>query len=286
MTPIRIVTDSTARFTTRGFLERYPVSVVPLTVRRGTYTVVETEQMDRGATDPLFSSRDSLPIAEPPSQETIAQVYSILRDETDQILSLHTSPQINPVISNAISASQRFLGRCDIQVIDSQTFSVGLGLLVQAAAETAIEGADFETLIRVVRGMIPRLYMIFAVDDMAYLEHNGLVNRSQAILGNMLGIIALLTIEDGKIIPMEKVRTRTRAMEKMIEFASEFASVDHIAILHNDGYNTDECRILKDRMHSLYRGVPITITEYGPSVSTYVGPRSIGVVVLESEEEV
>jgi DegV family protein with EDD domain len=285
MSRIRIVTDSTVRFTTRGFLERYPVSIVPLTVRRGRTTLVETGKSDPKQLDSVFSSRDKLPVAEPPSQETFAQIYAQLRDETDQILSIHTSSLIMPVIDNAYAASQRFLGRCDIQVIDSQSISVGLGFLVQAAAEAAAKGNDFDDLVRIVRGMIPRLYAIFSVDDLAYLEHNRMVSRSQAILGNMLGIIALLTIEEGKIIPMEKVRTRTRSIEKMVEFASEFASVDQIAILHNSMRSLDECRTLKDRLHALYRGIPISISEYGPSVATYIGPKSVGVVVLESEEE-
>ncbi|OGO17922.1 MAG: hypothetical protein A2Z14_03035 [Chloroflexi bacterium RBG_16_48_8] len=285
MSRIRIVTDSTIRFTTRGFLERYPVSIVPLTIRHGKTTLLDTGKYDPKQIEGLFTRRDILPSADPPSQEAFSQIYAQLKDETDQILSIHTSCLITPATENAYAASQRFLGRCDIQVIDSQSISVGLGFLVQAAAEAAAQGHDFDTLVRIVRGMIPRLYAIFSVDDLAYLEHNRMVSRSQAILGNMLGIIALLTIEEGKIIPMEKVRTRTRSIEKMVEFTSEFTSVEQIAILHNSMRSLDECRTLKDRLHALYRGVPISISEYGPSVATFIGPKSVGVIVLESEEE-
>jgi DegV family protein with EDD domain len=285
MSRIRIVTDSTVRFTTRGFLERYPVTIVPLTIRRGRTTLLDTGRHEPTQIESLFSSRDVLPYADPPSQEVFAKIYSQLREETDQILSIHTSSLITSAAENAYAASQRFLGRCDIHVVDSQSISVGLGFLVQAAAEAAAQGHDFDTLVRIVRGMIPRLYAIFSVDDLAFLEHNRMISRSQAILGNMLGIIALLTIEEGKIIPMEKVRTRTRSIEKMVEFASEFASVEQIAILHNSMRSLDECRTLKDRLHALYRGVPISISEYGPSVATYIGPKSVGVIVLESEEE-
>jgi DegV family protein with EDD domain len=285
MTRTQIVTDSTARFPTRGFLDRFSISIAPLRIHRGSNYVVETMKMNSEEVEPLFRGHDTLPVADPPSVDTFVQTYSTLRSQTDQILSIHTSAQINPIITNAYAASQQFLGRSDIQIIDSQSISVGLGLLVQAAAEAAAQGEDFETIIRIVRGMIPRLYLIFAVDDLAYLEHNGLISRSQAILGNMLGVIALLTIEEGKITPMEKVRTRARSIEKMVEFTSEFAAVEHIAILQNSLRTADECRTLKDRLRALYRGVPITISEYGPSVATYVGPRSIGVVVLEAEDE-
>jgi DegV family protein with EDD domain len=285
MTRTQIVTDSTARFPTRGFLDRFSISIAPLRIHRGAESVVEAMKMNSEEIEPLFRGHDTLPVADPPSVDTFIQTYSTLRRQTDQILSIHTSAQINPIVANAHTASQQFLGRSDIQIIDSQSISVGLGLLVQAAAEAAAQGEDFETIIRIVRGMIPRLYLIFAVDDLAYLEHNGLISRSQAILGNMLGVIALLTIEEGKITPMEKVRTRARSIEKMVEFTSEFAAVEHIAILQNSLRTADECRTLKDRLRALYRGVPITISDYGPSVATYVGPRSIGVVVLEAEQE-
>jgi DegV family protein with EDD domain len=284
MTNPRIVTDSTARFPMRGFLDLYPISIAPMTVRRGTRSFVEDSHTSRDQMDPLFVGHDTLPTAQPPSQEAFTQIYSKLRESTDEILSIHTSSLINPAVDNALEASQRFLGRCNIQVIDSQTFSVGLGFLVQAAAEAVARGEEFDDVVRVVRGMIPRMYLIFAVDDLAYLEHNRMITRSQAVLGNMLGIITLLTIEDGKIIPMEKVRTRTRAVEKMVEFGSEFAAVEQIAILQNNLRTADECRTLKDRLRALYRDVPITITEYGPSVATYVGPMSVGVVVLEAED--
>ena len=280
-----IVTDSTVRFSIRGFLERYPISIAPLTIRRGRNSFVEAAKNNPRDLDLLFSGDDVLPVAEPPSQDTFARLYDKLRRDTDQILSIHTSSLINPVAANAHEASQQYLGRCDIQVIDSQSISVGLGLLVQAAADAVAQGEEFDEIIRIVRGMIPRLYAIFAVDNLAYLEHNQMITRSQAILGSMLGVIALLTIEDGKIIPMEKVRTRARAIEKMVEFASEFSSVEHIAILQNSLRTADESRTLKDRLRALYRNTQITITEYGPSVATYVGPMSMGVVILEAEEE-
>jgi DegV family protein with EDD domain len=285
MSRTHIVTDSTARFPTRGFLDRYSVSIAPLKIHRGQNSVVESMKMSSTDVEPLFIGHDTLAIADPPTVDNFIQIYSTLHKQTDQILSIHTSSQINPIIANAQAASQQFLGRCDIQIIDSQSISVGLGLLVQAAVEAVAQGDDFESVIRIVRGMIPRMYIIFAVDDLAYLEHNGLISRSQAILGNMLGVIALLTIEDGKFIPMEKVRTRARSIEKMVEFTSEFAAVEHIAILQNSLRTADECRTLKDRLRAIYRGVPITISEYGPSVATYVGPRSIGVVVLEADGE-
>jgi DegV family protein with EDD domain len=212
------------------------------------------------------------------------RIYTQLQSETDQILSIHTSSGLNNIVANAHIARQQFLGRINIQVIDSQTASIGLGLIVQAASEAAARGEDLDALVRIVRGMIPRLYMIFFLDDLFYIVHNDLISRSQAILGNMLGIIPFLTMENGRMIPMEKVRSRSRAIEKLIEFVFEFSAVEHLAILQSSMLPTQESSSIKDRLRSYHPSTPITITSYGPVLSTFIGLNSLGVAVLEAED--
>ena len=133
--------------------------------------------------------------------------------------------------------------------------------------------------------MIPRLYTVFFLDDMAYLERNHLVSRSQAILGNMLGVIPFLTIEDGRIVAMEKVRSRTRALEKLLEFVTEFSTVEHLALLHSQSQLNEETRQVVERLQGMHPGTPLSVLTYGPSLATFVGPNALGIVVLETEEE-
>jgi len=281
---IHIVTDSSVRFLTPSMLELSQITVAPMTLRSGSTRVEEHLGADLQSVRILFEQGAGLPTAEPPSQELLAEIYGSIQKESNQILSIHTSSHLSRAVANAHAASQRFLGRSDIQVIDSQTISVGLGFLVQAAAEAVARGEDFEEVVRIIRGMIPRLYMVFFLDDLAFLEHNDLISRSQAILGNMLGIIAFLTLEEGRLMPMEKVRSRTRAIEKMVEFVSEFSFVEHLAILHSGLYAADEPRAIAERLRDLNPHAPISFSTYGPSLATIVGLRGIGVAVLEAEE--
>jgi len=232
----------------------------------------------------LAKKCQSFPTPEVPSEEEIIAIYSHLQSGADQILSIHTSSGLSEMVNNANAASQHFLGRVDIQVIDSQSASIGLGWLVQAAAEAAARGEPLETLVRIVRGMIPRLYMVFFLDDLTYLEQKGLVSRSQAILGNMLGVIPFLTMEGGRMIPMEKVRSRQRAIEKLIEFVCEFSAVEHLAILQSSKLPTQESLSMTDRLHSYHPRTPIQTVCYGPSLSTFIGFNSLGVAVIEAEE--
>jgi DegV family protein with EDD domain len=286
MSDVRIVTDSTVRFPTSDASQRLALTIAPLTIRSGSSTFQESPTTELSSFRGLFEDPRNPPLTEAPSIEQFAKIYSKLQQETDKILSIHASSGIFGTVANARQASQQFLGRCNIQVVDSQSISAGLGLMVQMAAATAARGESFEDLVRIVRGMVPRLYLVMYLDDMDYLQRSGLVSRSQAILGNMLGIIPFLTLEEGKLIPMEKVRNRTRAMEKLVEFVSEFSGADHLAILHGAEGPQEETRILAERLRVLYPNAPLSIIGYGPAVATLVGLDGLGVVVLETEEEI
>jgi DegV family protein with EDD domain len=285
MSQVQIVTDSAVRFTTPDFLNKYSVTIAPMRVRCGPTVVEESSTSDLSAVRRQHRGDQSVPEPLAPSIEQFTKIYADLHTRSDQILSIHTSAGLCRAVENAQIARQNFLGRVDIAILDSQTVSIGLGLLVQEAAKEAARGADLETLVRIVRGMIPRLYMIFFLDDLRFLEKNGLVSKSQAILGNMLGIIPFLTMEDGFMIPMEKVRSRPRAIEKLIEFVLEFSSIEHLAILEGSSSPSTETLALSERLRVFHPLTPINMTCYGPCVSSFVGMDSLGVVVLESEED-
>jgi DegV family protein with EDD domain len=283
MSRVQIVTDSTVRFPSPGFLEKHAVAVAPVTLRCGFEAMEESPLDDFQAAQSLFDHCAGFPLAEPPSADRLAEIYGRLAMETDQIVSIHTSAHLNPTVSNAVAASQPFLGRCAIHVIDSQTLSGGLGLLIEAAVRTAEAGADLDEVVRVVRGMVPRLYLVVFVADLTYIERRGLVTRSQALLGNMMGILPFLTMEDGKLVPMEKVRTRARAVEKAVEFVSEFSDVENLVILQGTPDPAEESRQIIERLRSLHPTTPIALTTFGPSIATYLGPNSTGIIVLERE---
>jgi DegV family protein with EDD domain len=285
MAGLSIVTDGMARFTGQGLPTEHPVTIAPMVIRIGGQLVEDLAGADVESVFRLDDDPRSAPIAMPPTVESLTALYASLQNEADHILSIHASSRLSGTVANARLASQQFLGRCDIQVVDSQSISIGLGLLVEAATRAAARGEDFDEVVRVVRGMIPRLYMVFFLEELDYLERLGRLSRSQAVLGKMLGIIPFLTLEDGDVIPMEKVRSRPRAIEKLIEFVSEFSTIEHLAILQSDARPTEESRLIAERLQAVHPLTPITINCYGASVATCIGPDSLGVVVLESDEE-
>ncbi len=285
MSKICIVTDSSVQFLHPEIAEHKNIHIIPLKFNgpAGPLEVHACKELD-----PVrhhFSDPSTAPKAEAPSIELISETYQQLQTASGTILSIHASGNACRVVANAVEASEQFLGRMNIQVIDSQMISIGLGLIVEAAATRAARGENIESLVRLVRGMIPRMYMVIFLEDLMYLERNALINRSQAILGNMLGIIPFLTIEDGRIIPMEKVRSRSRALEKIIEFVTEFSEVEQLVLLYEGEEAFTQANILSDRLKALYPTAPITLLGYNPYLATFVGLGGIGVVVLEPEQE-
>jgi fatty acid-binding protein DegV len=129
------------------------------------------------------------------------------------------------------------------------------------------------------------MYVVMFLEDLFFLESNQLVSRSQAILGNMLGIVPFLTIEDGYLIPMEKVRSRLRAVEKLVEFVSEFSDLSHLGLVQPGVEETDETRAIFDRLRVIYPSTPFSINSYGPALSAFVGLDCLGAVVLEAQGE-
>jgi DegV family protein with EDD domain len=278
---IRIVTDSAARFPNPAVMDHADLVIAPMLLRGSNGAIPDAPGSDLETFRHLFLPGSALPVAEPPSPDAFADLYRRLTSETDQIISIHSSSGMSAAVNNATLASQQFLGRAKIQIIDSQTISVGLGIAVQAAVAAAEAGRPFDEVVRVVRGMLPRIYLVFFLDDLTYLEHNGLVTRSQAVLGNMLGVLPFLTIEQGRLVPMEKVRSRPRALEKLVEFVSEFSELEHLGLLFPGSTPHDEARQLADRIQALHPSPPLSLSAYGPVTATFVGLTGLGVVVMD-----
>jgi DegV family protein with EDD domain len=162
---------------------------------------------------------------------------------------------------------------------------VGLGILAEAAARAAAEGARLEEVVRVARGVIPRLYSVYYVETLDYIRRAGLIGEAQAVLGTMLNIMPFLTIEAGMLIPMEKVRSHSQAVDKLVEFVTEFITIEKLIIMQNTLRVTDQTRLLQDRLMLDFPDLGYPVMLYEPLLSSWIGPDGMGVVVLEGEDD-
>lgn len=277
---VAIITDSTAYFEP-GEADKLGVHVVPLSIQLGHDKFLEGLEID---SDELFRRLNygaPYPDSLPPDVAVFEQLYTRLHKQTDQILSIHISSHLSKTIRQAQLGAEPLLGRIAIEIVDSMTTSVGLGILVKAAAKAANEGATLDDIVRLVRGMVPHIYLVFYVETMDYLERSGRIGKAQAILGSMLNIKPILFMEDGDIIPLEKVRTTEKAIEKLFEFVAEFDNLEQTAIIQPSKQPKKEAVVLRERLEQSFPKLRFPIIQYGPDLATRVGPNALGIVVYE-----
>jgi len=280
MRRVKIVTDSTA-YLEPSVARRLGITIVPLTVRLGNETFIEGIDITAEEFFQKLDRSSVMPEAFPPSGENFLAVYTKLSETTDQIMSIHISGKLSQTCDRAAAASQGFLGRCQITVVDSLTTSLGLGILATAAAQAAAQGKSLEEIEFLIRGMIPRIYIVFLAETLEYLERKGRIGQAQALLGAMLNIKPFLAIEDGEIIPLEKVRDSEGAVDKLFEFVGEFSQIEQMAIMQSTPEPIEETRMLIERLEVIFPKVKPPILVYGPVLACHVGPNGLGVIVYE-----
>jgi DegV family protein with EDD domain len=282
MVDVRIVTDVTAHLAPE-LIAKHRIVVLPVEVRIGDETFLikpgdsQRKLFERMAEGPAKPTEASIsPIA-------FEEAYGRLNRETEDILVISSSSKLSDGYSVAHRAARTFMGRCHITVLDSMSTSWGLGLVVEAAAAAAAQGRPLDDIVRLVRGLLPHLYFVFFVERLDYLEQQGRIGVAQALLGTILRIKPLLLVEGGDIIPMEKVRTRIRALEKLADFVAEFASVQDIVILRSPLEDSAE-ELVEDLSLQLLEALPdqqFPAIAYDPVLACHLGPEAFGLVVFE-----
>ncbi len=277
-TELRIVTDSSAHLDP-AFVREHGIAVVPMTLELEGRRYLEGKDVDGAAFVAKLAQSDALPNLIAPPPRVWADVYNRLVRESANILVLTHSSRLSKAYEHAREAVNYVFGRARFWVVDSQTIDFGLGTLVRYAAQYAAEGIPAPDVVRRVRAMIPHVYGQFLMERLDYLEKYGRVGPAQALLGTMLEIKPIVIIEDGEIIPIEKVRKWEDGVEKLHDFVIEFLNLEAIAIVQHN--MEDETALLLERLEMTLGQREFPVYPYSASLAVHLGPRSLGVMVYE-----
>ena len=215
-----------------------------------------------------------------PSVGDFTSVYQPLLADGRDVVSIHISAGISGTFDAANQARQQLIdagrGGERIRVGYTRSACGGLGLMALTAAKAAARGATGGEAMEAVERARAALRMWFAIDTLEYLRRGGRIGSAQAWLGSALQIKPILTLEE-EITPVERVRTRRRAFERMVEFARERRDdaangwvVQHI-------HDPDAARGLVDECRQLFDSGPVFVSEIGPVIGAHVGPGLLGV---------
>ena len=221
-----------------------------------------------------------------PSVGDFIEVYEPLLADGKEVVSIHISAGISGTFESASQARQRLIdedkGGERITVMDSASACGGQGVTVLAAAKAACRGASGEEALAAARKAREALKIWFVIDTLEYLRKGGRIGAAQALLGSALQIKPILTLEE-EIRPIERVRTRRRAFERMVEFAHERkqAGATHWMVQHI--HDPDTARRLVDECRQVFGTDPVLVSEIGPVIGAHIGPGLLGFGGLGAE---
>lgn len=273
---VAVVTDSTA-YLPPAQARAAQVSVVSVQVIVGGETF---DEADVSSADVAAALREWRPISTSrPSPSAFVEVYQRLAiNGAEEIVSVHLSGAMSATAESAELASKEV--SIPIRVVDSRSIGMGLGFPVLAAAQAAASGADASTVEQIARDRSGSASVLFYVDTLEYLRRGGRIGKAAALVGSVLSVKPLLHLVDGNVTPLEKVRTRSKALARLEELALELVgdgaadvAVQHLA-------NPDRAHALAARIQESAGGaVAVTVGEVGAVVGAHVGPGMIAVAV-------
>lgn len=282
MRQVHIVTDSTCDLPL-SVRESLGITVVPLNVHFGETVYRDQFDLDSDRFFQLLAQSQDLPKTSQPAPALFEEAYRDLTDDGSSVVSIHLSSKLSGTMRSAELGRETLRNRGPIEIIDSQSASLGLGLIVMAAAELANEGADQREVASLVRRLVQNVHVWFFVDTLEYLQRGGRIGRASALLGTILNIRPILKIEEGEVHPVEKVRTRSKAIDRLVEFVELFPSIERLAVIHS-GQSSNEAETLLKRLEPLYPREKVLLNRYGPVIGTHAGPGCLGVIVSQGAQ--
>ena len=274
---VAIVTDGACSLSPSQGLE-YGVHVVPVYVNFNDKTYQAGVNLSTAEFYRLLRANKHLPSTSQPTAQDFIHTYTELAKQADAIVTVVISKQMSATLDSALAAKEKFLD-VPVHVIDSRSVSMGLGMIAIAAARAAADGQDADQVVRVVNDLISKMNVIFTVDTLEYLHKGGRIGGATAFLGSALSIKPILYVKDGRIEPLEKQRTRRRAINRMLELMEERVGTSevHASILHCEIDNV--AQELGAQIKSHFRcAEEVLIVDAGPVIGTHAGPGTLGLV--------
>ncbi|MCU1586523.1 MAG: degV family protein [Frankiales bacterium] len=280
MPRVAVVTDSTA-YLPAGVAEAGGITVVPLHVVLGAIT--GTENVDLSPADVARALHERR-VQVSTSRPTPAELEAAYRSSgATQILSVHLSARLSGTSDSARLAGEAVAADgIEVRVVDSGSIAMGLGFPVIAGAEAAAAGGSLDEVESAVVTATARTTTLFYVDTLEHLRRGGRMTAASALVGAALGVKPLLRVKDGEIGLLEKVRTASRAVARMVAVAVDAAG-DHaveVAVHHLEAPDR-AAQLVADLTAALPNLTSIAVSEIGAVVGAHTGPGCLGVVLWQ-----
>ncbi len=272
---LRVVTDSTSDLSPE-LARQFNITVVPIYVRFGTEGYRDGVDIGR---DEFYKKLTTSPVHPSTSQPTptdFAGVYRELSKDADEIISVHVSSKLSGTCDSALRGREMAGYTSHIDVIDSQSVSMGLGMMALEAARAGQAGAGLQEVGDRVRRAVGNTHLLAIFDTLKYLLLGGRIGKGKALLGSVLNVKPLLVMRNGELHPAGFARTRARGIDRLIEFVRGATGIEELAIAHST--TPDEADGIRAKLALLVDAARTHVVRLGPSIGVHGGPGTLGVV--------
>ena len=277
---VAVVTDSTA-YLPDGLAERLGITVVPLRVVLGGVSGAEGSDVTPADVASALARWVPVSTSRPSPADFLAAYRAVLGSGASAVVSLHLSSELSGTWDSARLAAAECGGEEVIRVVDSRTTAMGLGFAVLAAAEAVRDGAGLAEAYAAAMRSVERTTTLFYVDTLEHLRRGGRIGAAQALLGTALSVKPILHVADGRIVPLEKVRTASKGVARLEALAAQAAEDDPVDVAVHHLATPDRAATLTDRLRArLAKLREVYTSEVGAVVGAHAGPGMLGVVVV------
>lgn len=281
---VKIMTDSTS-YIDKDLREALDINIMPLYISFKNESMKETDIENHDFYEKM--EREGIPVSSQPSIGELYEEMERIVKGGDDLLCIFLSSEMSGTYINACKVKNIILEKYEdakIHVIDSRSNSMQLGFAAIVAARAAKEGKSIEEIRTIVEENIKRSRFLFIPDNLVYLQKGGRIGGASALIGNILKLIPVLTVKDGKTAILKTVRTKVRAIKAMIdEMMEDYLNygIEEIIVHHINCY--DQAKALANNLMEKLKLDHVDIADIGPVIGLHVGPGAIGIVYYTKE---
>jgi len=276
MSKVKIIADSMSDIP-KELIDKYDILVLPLTVRFGDEEFRDgIELSGEEFYQKLETSQDIPSTSQIPPANFVKAVKDVLEKGYESVIIINGSSEVSGTHHSAILAKEE-LGLSNIHVIDSRSLSYGCGLIVVEASKMAQEGKSVDEIINKINSMVGNIEHIFCVDTLKYLHKNGRLSTTKMALGTLLNVKPVLTIKDGKVEPLDKVRGSKKVIKRMVELSRErgLGNKEIIGLAHAS--NIEGAEELKREILEELKLEDIVVADIGCTIGSHAGPGTLAI---------
>ena len=272
---VRILTDSTADIPP-DLARRLGITVVPAYVLMDGRSLRDGEQITRSAFYQLLPTLSQIPTTAVPPAGEFATAFHDLAGQTSEAVAILISTTLSGMLNASRLGSQE-VPHLRVHLVDSKQVMMGLGWQVILAAEAAARGAQAQEILSLVHDVQPRIRILGVLDTLEYLRRGGRVAWARATAARLLHIKPLIEFRQGEATLVGQVRTRRRAVERLLEMTAALGPLERLAVIHSAAPDVEPFRA---RLGSLLPVEQIMVSEIGPVVGTHLGPHALGIAAV------